>query len=52
MTPEYRIETENRIKDYFKSFDDIDEIVNIKCEKTFDDLGEDVNVWNDRQLCV
>lgn len=46
MTPEYRIETENRIKDYFKSFNDIDEIENIKCEKTFDDLGEDVNVWN------
>lgn len=46
MTPEYRIETEKRIDDYFKSFDDIGEIINIKCEETFSDLGCDVNVWN------
>jgi len=46
MTPEYRIETENRIREYFKSFDDIGEIINIKCEETFDDLDTDVNVWN------
>ena len=46
MTPEYRIETENSIKKYFKSFKDIDEIVNIKCEETFTDLGTEVNVWN------
>jgi hypothetical protein len=46
MTPEYRIETEKQIKDYFKSFKDIGKIVNIKCEETFNDLGVDVNVWN------
>lgn len=46
MTPEYRIETEKRIKDYFKSFKDIGKIVNIKCEETFKDLGVNVNVWN------
>lgn len=46
MTPEYRTETENRIKEYFSTFKDIGKIVNIKCEKTFDDLEEGVNVWN------
>jgi len=46
MTPEYRINTEKRIKEYFKSFKDIDEIINIKCEETFIDLGIEVNVWN------
>lgn len=46
MTPEYRIETEKRIKDYFKSFKEIGKIVNVKCEETFKDLGVDVNVWN------
>jgi predicted nucleic acid-binding OB-fold protein len=46
MKPEYRKEVENHIKEYFKSFDDIKEIINIKCEKTFTDLGIVVNVWN------
>ena len=46
MTPEYRIEIEERIKEYFKSFEDIGQIINIKCEETFSDLGYDVNVWN------
>ena len=46
MTPEYRIEAENHIKEYFKSFEDIKEILNIKCEETFTDLGVIVNVWN------
>jgi hypothetical protein len=46
MTPEYRIETENQIREYFKSYDDIKEIVNIKCEETFNDLDVVVNVWN------
>lgn len=46
MTPEYRIETEKRIKSYFKSFKDIGKIVNVKCEETFRDLCVDVNVWN------
>lgn len=46
MTPEYRIETEKQIREYFKSFDDITEIVNIKCEETFTDLETVVNVWN------
>jgi len=46
MTPEYRKEIETRIKEYFKSFEDIDEIINIKCEETFTDLGTEVNVWN------
>lgn len=46
MTPEYRINTEKRIKEYFDKFDDIQDIINIKCEKTFEDLGTVVNVWN------
>jgi len=46
MTPEYRIETEQKIKEYFRSFKDIEEITSIKCEKTFTDLGLEVNVWN------
>lgn len=46
MTPEYRIEIENRIKEYFKSFNDIGKIINIKCEETFNDLENEVNVWN------
>lgn len=46
MTPEYTIETEKRIIDYFKSFNDIGTIVNIKCEETFSDLDYVVNVWN------
>lgn len=46
MTPEYRIETENQIKEYFKSFAEIKKITNIKCEETFTDLGVVVNVWN------
>jgi len=46
MTPEYKIETEIRIIDYFKTFKDIGKIANIKCEETFKDLGVDVNVWN------
>jgi hypothetical protein len=46
MTPEYCKEVENQIIDYFKSFDDIKEIVNIKCEETFTDLGIVINVWN------
>lgn len=46
MTPEYRIETENLIREYFASYDDIKKIVNIKCEETFNDLGVVVNVWN------
>jgi hypothetical protein len=45
MTPEYRIETEKRIKEYLASYD-TNEIINIKCENTFDDLGTEVNVWN------
>lgn len=46
MTPEYRIETEKLIREYFGSYDDIKEIVNIKCEETFTDLGLVINVWN------
>lgn len=46
MTPEYRIEVENQIKEYFKSYDNIKEIVNIKCEEIFTDLGIAINVWN------
>jgi hypothetical protein len=46
MTPDYRIKIENEIKDYLKSFKDVDEILNIKCENTFDDLGLQINVWN------
>ena len=45
MTPEYRIETEERIKEYISVYDK-SEIINIKCEHTFNDLGSDVNVWN------
>ena len=46
MTPEYRIEVENRIKEYFKAYKDISKITNIKCEKTFTDLEDEINVWN------
>ncbi|TSJ46647.1 hypothetical protein [Fluviicola chungangensis] len=46
MTPEYRIEIEKRIKNYLKSFKEIGDIVNIKCEETFSDLGYEINVWN------
>lgn len=46
MTPEYRIETEKLIREYFGSYDDIKKIVNIKCEETFTDLGVVINVWN------
>lgn len=46
MTPEYRIVTENQIKEYFKKYKEIKEIINIKCEHTFTDLGDVVNVWN------
>lgn len=28
MTPEYRINTEKRIKEYFDKFDDIQDIIN------------------------
>ena len=45
MTPEYRIETEKRIKEYLFKYDN-NEIINIKCENTFNDLGTEVNVWN------
>lgn len=45
MTPEYRIETEQHIKEYLAKYDK-DEILNIKCEITFIDLGSEVNVWN------
>src|SRR5438105_920092 len=45
MTPEYRIETENHIKEYLESFK-ISGIDSIKCESTFQDLGFEVNVWN------
>jgi len=45
MTPEYRIETEKRIKEYLKTFK-VTNILSIKCEETFTDLGEEVNVWN------
>jgi hypothetical protein len=46
MTPEYRIATEKQIREYFKKYKDIKQIVNIKCEHTFTDLGDVVNVWN------
>ncbi|QHI37780.1 hypothetical protein IMCC3317_31620 [Kordia antarctica] len=46
MTPEYRIEAEKLIKEYLGSYDDIKEIVNIKCEETFTDLDVVINVWN------
>lgn len=45
MTPEYRIETEERIKKYLSKYEK-NEIINIKCEITFNDLGTEVNVWN------
>lgn len=45
MTPEYRIETEKRIRSYMKH-NKIKKVLNIKCEETFSDTGEDVNVWN------
>jgi hypothetical protein len=48
MTPEYRKEIEIRIKEYFKSFEDIDATINIIFKETFTDLEKEVNVLNVR----
>ena len=45
MTPEYRIETENRIKDYLES-QNVFGIKYMQVEQTFNDLGVEINVWN------
>ena len=47
MTPEYRIDAEQRITSYL-SRNDINEIKYMQVEQTFDDLGIEVHVWNVR----
>lgn len=45
MTPEYRIETEQRITSYLKG-NDLDGIKYMQVEQTFHDLGSEIHVWN------
>ena len=45
MTPEYRIETEERITSYLKD-NDLDGIKFMQVEQTFQDLGTEIHVWN------
>lgn len=47
MTPEYRIDAEQRITSYLANNDVID-IKYMQIEQTFDDLGCEVHVWNIR----
>lgn len=47
MTPEYRIDAEQRIVSYLAN-NDVDGIKYIQVEQTFDDLGQEVHVWNVR----
>lgn len=47
MTPEYRIDAEQRIASYLAN-NDVDDIKNMQVEQTFDDLGHEVHVWNIR----
>ncbi len=45
MTPEYRIDAEERITSYLKR-NDVDNIKFIQVEQTFSDLGVEIHVWN------
>lgn len=45
MTPEYRIEAEERITSYLKD-NDLDGIKFMQVEQTFRDLGTEIYVWN------
>ena len=47
MTPEYRVDAENRIKDYLGR-NSVGAIRYIQVEQTFNDLGVEINVWNVR----
>lgn len=47
MTPEYRIDAEQRITSYLAD-NDVGGIKYMKVEQTFDDLGDEVHVWNIR----
>lgn len=45
MTPEYRIDAEDRITSYLKE-NDLDGIKFMQVEQTFHDLGAEIHVWN------
>ena len=47
MTPEYRIDAEQRIEDYLGR-NGVGPIKNMQVEKTFDDTGGEIHVWNVR----
>ncbi|MEZ8987183.1 hypothetical protein OAI_00050 [Vibrio cyclitrophicus FF160] len=47
MTPEYRIDAEQRIESYL-SDNDIDSIKYMQVEQTFSDIGREIHVWNVR----
>lgn len=47
MTPEYRIDAEQRITSYLAG-NDVNGIKNMQVEQTFDELGTEVHVWNVR----
>lgn len=45
MTPEYRVDAEQRIESYL-SGQDIEDIKFIQVEQTFTDMGGEIHVWN------
>lgn len=45
MTPEYRIDAEERIISYLKN-NDVEDLSYIQVEQTFHDLGVEIHVWN------
>jgi len=45
MTPEYRIDAEERITSYLKG-NDVDNIKYMQVEQTFTDTGIEINIWN------
>lgn len=45
MTPEYRIDAENRITSYLNN-NDVKNIKYMQVEQTYHDLGIEINVWN------
>jgi hypothetical protein len=47
MTPEYRIDAEQRIASYLAN-NEVDDIKYIQVEQTFVDLGQEIHVWNVR----
>ena len=45
MTPEYRIDAEERITSYLKKYE-VEDLKYIQVEQTFHDLGLEIHVWN------